>query len=108
MSSIKFIISIVFLIIIAAFTVVNRHSVPVNYYDLQLVKQSMEVPMILVALAPFVLGFVLAWSFTVLNRVKSKTMINKRNRTISSLNEELDKLKSHSKISEPVGSSSGD
>jgi len=108
MSSIKFIIAILFLIFIAAFTVVNRHSVPVFFYDLQLVKQSLEVPLILVALIPFVLGFVLAWSFTVLNRVKSKTIINKRNRTIASLNEELDRLKSHSKISEPVGSSPGD
>ncbi len=107
MSSIKFVISILFLILIAAFTVVNRHSVPVNFYDLQLVKQSLELPLILVALTPFVLGFVLAWSFTVLNRVKSKTVINKRNRTIASLNAELDKLKSHSKISESVSSSSG-
>jgi uncharacterized integral membrane protein len=108
MTSIKFIISILFLIFIAAFTVVNRHSVPVNYYDLQMVKQTIEVPLILVALTPFVLGFVLAWSFTVLNRVKSKTMINKRNRAITSLTEEVDRLKSHSKISEPVGSAPGD
>lgn len=108
MSPIKFLISILFLICIAAFAVLNRDSVPVFYYDLQFIKQSLEVPLILVGLLPFVLGFVLAWSFTILNRVKSKTAINKRNRTITSLNEELDRLKSPSKTSEPVSSSPGD
>lgn len=104
MSSIKFIISILFLIFIAAFAVLNRDSVPVFYYDLHLVKQSVEVPLVLVVLVPFVMGFVLAWSVMVVNRVKSKAMINKRNRTIASLNEELDRLKTNSQISEPVGS----
>lgn len=108
MQPIKLIITILFLIFIAAFAVLNKGSVSVSYYDLHLVKQSLMVPLILVSLVPFVLGFVLAWSFTLLNRVKLKTAINKRNRTITSLNEELDRLKSHSKTSEPVSSSSGD
>ena len=91
MSSIKFVLAILFLILIAAFSVVNRESVPVFYYDLQLAKQSLEVPMVFVVLVPFILGFILAWSFTIVNRVKSRAMIGKRNRTIASLNAELEK-----------------
>ncbi len=102
MSAIKFIISILFLIVIAAFAVVNRHSVSVFYYDLHMAKQMMEAPLIIVALIPFVLGFLLAWTFSIIGQVKSKATIGKRNRTIASLNEDLDRLKSHSKTSEPV------
>lgn len=102
MSAIKFIISILFLILIAAFAVVNRDSVPVAYYDLHMTKQIFEMPLILVALIPFVLGFLLAWSFTFVSRVKSRAAISKRNRTIASLNDELDRLKSPSKISGSV------
>ncbi len=102
MPAIKFIISILFLILIAAFAVVNKDSVPVSYYDLHMAKQTVEIPLILVALTPFVMGFLLAWSFTFVGRVKSKAAIGKRNRTIASLEEELERLKSHSKISESV------
>ena len=100
MSAIKFIISILFLILIAAFAVVNKDSVPVAYYDLHMAKQTVEIPLILVALTPFILGFLLAWSLTILNRVKSKAVIGKRNRTIASLEEDLERLKSHTKTSE--------
>ena len=100
MPAIKFIVSILFLIVIAAFAVVNKDSVPVAYYDLHMVKQTIEIPLILVALTPFVLGFLLAWSFTILNRVKSKAAICKRNRTIASLEEDLERLKTHAKASE--------
>ena len=108
MSSIKFVLSILFLILIAAFSVVNRESVPVYYYDLQLAKQSLEVPMVFVVLIPFILGFILAWSFTIVNRVKSKAMISKRNRTITSLTEELDRLKTDPRIAEAAGSPNRD
>ena len=99
MSAIKFIISILFLILIAAFAVVTKDSVDVAYYDLHMAKQTVEIPLILVALTPFVLGFLLAWSLTILNRVKSKAAIGKRNRTIASLEEDLERLKSHTKTS---------
>ena len=102
MAAIKFIISILFLILIAAFAVVNRDSVAVAYYDLHMAKQTIDIPLILVALTPFVLGFLLAWSFTILNRIKSKAAIGKRNRTIASLEEDLERLKSHTKASESV------
>lgn len=97
MSAIKFIISILFLIVIAAFSVVNRHSVSVFYYDLHTAKQMMEAPLIVVTLIPFVLGFLLAWTFSLVGQVKSKATIGKRNRTIASLNQDLDRLKSHTK-----------
>ncbi len=102
MSAIKFIISILFLILIAAFAVVNKDSVDVAYYDLHMAKQTIEIPLILVALTPFLLGFLLAYSLTILNRVKSKAAISKRNRIIASLEEDLERLKSQAKASEPV------
>jgi uncharacterized integral membrane protein len=100
MSVIKFIISILFLIAIAAFAVVNRHSVEVFYYDLNMGKQMLEAPLIIVVLTPFVLGFLLAWTFAVVGQVKSKAVIGKRNRVIASLEEDVERLKPRTKISE--------
>ncbi|VAX32605.1 hypothetical protein MNBD_NITROSPINAE05-367 [hydrothermal vent metagenome] len=100
MSVIKFIIAILFLIAIAAFAVVNRHSVEVYYYDLQLAKQMIEAPMIIVGLVPFIMGFLLAWSFTVVSQVKSKAAIGKRNRTIAGLEQDVERLKPTPKTSE--------
>ena len=100
MSVIKFIISILFLIAIAAFAVVNRHSVEVFYYDLHMAKQMIEAPMIIVGLIPFMLGFLLAWTFTVVSQVKSKAAIGKRNRTIAGLEQDVARLKPTTKTSE--------
>jgi uncharacterized integral membrane protein len=100
MSVIKFILSILFFILIAAFAVVNRHSVAVFYYDFKMAKQMIEAPLIIVGLIPFILGFLLAWSFTIVNQVKSKAAIGKRNRTIKSLEEDVERLKPHNKTSE--------
>jgi uncharacterized integral membrane protein len=102
MSAIKFIISILFLIIIAAFAVVNRDSVPVAYYDLNMAKQTIEAPLIIVTLVPFVLGFLLAWTFAVVGQVKSKAAIGKRNRAIASLEQDVERLKPRTKTSESV------
>jgi uncharacterized integral membrane protein len=99
MSAIKLIVSILFVILVAAFAVINQHSISVNYYDLQMAKQTIEAPVIVVALGPFVIGFLLAWSFTVVSRVKSKAAIGKRNRAIVSLEQDVERLKSHSKAS---------
>jgi len=102
MSAIKLIIALLFLIAIAAFAAANLHAVSVYYYDLHMEKQTVEILLIFVALIPFVLGFFLAWSFTFVNRVKSKVAIGKRNRTIASLEGDVERLKSNSKASESV------
>lgn len=49
--------------------------------------------MIIVGLVPFVLGFLLAWTFTVVSQVKSKAAIGKRNRTIACLEQDVARLK---------------
>ena len=104
MSVIKFIIAIIFLIAIAAFAVVNRHSVEVFYYDLQMAKQMIEAPLIIVGLIPFMLGFLLAWTFTIVSQVKSKAAIGKRNRAIKSLEKDVQRLTPDGKTSaSPVG-----
>lgn len=100
MPVIKFIVSILFIIAIAAFAVENQHSVAVHYYDLQLAKQTIEAPLIIVGLVPFILGFLLAWTFTIVSQVKSKAVIGKRNRTIKCLEEDVERLKPDTKISE--------
>ena len=102
MSATKLIISIIFFIVIAGFAAVNLHSVSVYYYDLHMAKQTVEILLILVALIPFILGVFLTWSFTFVGRIKSKAAIGKRNRTIASLEEDLERLKSHTKASESV------
>ena len=49
--------------------------------------------MIIVGLIPFMLGFLLAWTFTVVSQVKSKAAIGKRNRTIAGLEQDVARLK---------------
>ncbi len=108
MTAIKFITAIVFLIFIAAFSVVNMESVPVSFYNYKFAVEKLEVPLIFVVLVPFVIGFLLAWFFALVARIKLKTTLMRKNRTIENLSKELEQLKSPSRISDPVGTLNAD
>ena len=105
MPAIKFIISILLLIVIASFAVKNMESVELNYYDLQLELHAIELPLMIVLVFPLILGFLIAWLMGIFDRFKLKSTIRKQKRSISSLEEELDRLKNTPQIPEQAESS---
>ncbi len=102
MAAIKFIISILFLILVAFFSVKNMHSVGIEYYDFQFQRQSIELPLMVVVLVPFVAGFLFAWFFGFLRSIGLQTSVARKNREINTLSAELDRLKTHTPSSQAL------
>ena len=93
MPAIKFVLSILLLIVIASFAVKNMGSVELNYYDLSLQLHTIELPLMVVLVVPLVLGFLIAWFMGLLDRFKLKSTIRQPKRSLSSMEEELENLK---------------
>jgi uncharacterized integral membrane protein len=98
MPAIKFVLSILLLIVIASFAVKNMGSVEFTYYDLQLQLHSIELPLMVVLVIPLVLGLLIAWFMDLFDRFKLKSIIRQQNRSISSMEEELENLKNTPQI----------
>ncbi len=94
MPAIKFALSILLLIVIASFAVQNMDSAEISYYDLKLELHTVELPLMVVLVIPLVLGFLMAWFMGMSDRFKLKSTIRQQNRSISSMEEELERLKS--------------
>ena len=73
-------------------------SVEFNYYDLQLQLHSIELPLMVVLVIPLVLGLLIAWFMDFFDRFKLKSIIRQQNRSISSMEEELENLKNTPQI----------
>lgn len=93
MVAVKFIIFILFLIVITLFATQNMGAVQVGYYDLSFQVQTTQLPVMLVVLLPFVAGFILAWLFNLVSKFKLKSTLRRQNKTIQNLEEELVRLK---------------
>ncbi|MBC8286062.1 MAG: LapA family protein [Nitrospinae bacterium] len=93
MPAIKFILSILLLIVIASFAVKNMGSVELSYYDLKLQLHLVELPLMVVLVIPLILGFLIAWFMGMFDRFKLKSTIRQQNRSIASMEEELERLK---------------
>ncbi len=92
MSAIKLIIGILFVILVAMFTVLNDGSVEVHYYDLGFHEQSVSLPMTLLVLGSFGMGFFLALLFTVFGKIRLKSQVRQKNREVVSLQRDVDRL----------------
>ena len=100
MIAIKFIIFILFLTLVALFSAKNMGPVDIHYYDLNLQLQSISLPAMVVILVAFGTGFLLAWFIESVLRIKLKVTVRKLNKTIRSLEKELEKLKPPPKVEE--------
>jgi uncharacterized integral membrane protein len=98
MPAIKFILSILLLIVIASFAVKNMGSVELNFYDLKLDLHTIELPLMVMLVTTLVLGFLIAWFMGLFERFKMKSTIREQNRSISSMEEELANLKNTPQI----------
>ena len=93
MPALKLIIYFLSAILIGSFAVQNMTSVEVNYYDFGLNLRTLELPLVTVVMIPLGLGLLGAWCMWLSSWVKMRMLIRKQNKTISSMEEELENLK---------------
>lgn len=80
-------------------------SVEVNYYDFRLNLKTLELPLVTVFIIPLGLGLLVAWCMWLSSWVKMRMVIRKQNKTISSMEEELEKLRNTPQLPDQVESS---
>jgi uncharacterized integral membrane protein len=98
MPAIKFIISIILLIFIAMFAVKNMGAVELSYYDLKLQPRLVELPLMVALVIPLISGFLIAWLMSIFDNFKLKSTIRHQSRSISCMEEELERLKNTTQL----------
>ena len=106
MPALKLIVYFIAAILVGSFAVHNMASVEVNYYDFHLNLNTLELPLVTAVLIPLGLGLFGAWCMWLLSWVKMRMLIRKQNKTISAMEEELEKLRNTPQIPAQVESSS--
>ena len=81
-------------------------TVELNYYDLKLQLHLVELPLMVVLVASLTLGFLIAWFMGIFGQFKLKSTIRQQNRSISSMEEEIEGLKNNPQIPVKAESSS--
>ena len=105
MPALKLIIYFLMAILIGSFAVQNMTSVEINYYDFRLNLHTLKLPLVTVVMIPLGLGLLVAWFMWLASWLKMRMVISKQNKTISSMEEELDKLKNTPQLPAQVESS---
>ena len=98
MPAVKLIFYFLMTILIGSFAVQNMASVEINYYDFGLNLHSLELPLVTVVIIPLGLGLLGAWFMWLSSWLQMRMVIRKQNKTILSMEEELDKLKNTPQI----------
>ena len=104
MPAIKLIIYFLAAVLIGSFAVQNMTSVEVNYYDLRFNLRTLELPLVTAVMIPG-LGLFCAWCLWLSSWIKMRMVIRKQNKTISSMEKELEKLRNTPQIHSQVESS---
>ena len=105
MPAVKLIIYFLMAILIGSFAVQNMTSVEINYYDFRLNLHTLKLPLVTVVMIPLGLGLLGAWFMWLASWLKMRMVISKQNKTISSMEEELDKLRNTPQLPAQVESS---
>jgi uncharacterized integral membrane protein len=101
MPAVKLIIYFLMAILIASFAEQNMASVKINYYDFRLNSNTLELPLVTVVMIPLGLGLLGAWFMWLTSWLKMRIVIRNQKKAISSLEEELDKLKNTPELPAP-------
>jgi len=104
MPALKLIIYFVAAILVGSFAVQNMTAVEVNYYDLHLNLHSLELPLVTVVMIPLGFGLLGAWFMWFSTWIKMRIVIRKQNKTILSMEEELERLRNTPQIPAQVDS----
>lgn len=105
MPALKLIMYFLAAILIGSFAVQNMTSVEVKYYDFGLNLHTLELPLVTVVMIPLGLGLLGAWCMWLSSWMKMRMVIRRQNKTISSMEEELEKLKNTPQLPAQVESS---
>lgn len=94
MPALKIVIFVLLALVISIFAVKNLDLVEVSFYDFGLNSVNMKVPLLIVILASLGLGFLLAWVEGFFARMRLQAIIRRKQKTIESLNGEIEAMKS--------------
>tara|TARA_B100000686_G_scaffold349174_1_gene441924 strand:+ start:3812 stop:4102 length:291 start_codon:yes stop_codon:yes gene_type:complete len=94
MPAAKIIISILLLMLVATFAVMNMSLVQIQYYDFQFDKRILELPLLVVIFASLLIGFTIAWFGSSVRKIRLISSLRKSERAIRSLTEQVEKYKS--------------
>jgi len=93
MPAIKIILTLLFLIVVAALALENLGHMEIHYYDFQLQVHSFKITVINGILTAFGVGFFSAWLFGKAEKIKFAGANMSLNRTVRSLEKEVANLK---------------
>ena len=105
MPAIKLIIYFLAAILIGSFAVHNMTSVEINYYDFQLNLKTLELPLVTLVTVPLGIGLLGDWLMGLSSWIKMQLIIRKQSKTISSMEQELEKLKNTPQLPAQIESS---
>ena len=92
--AVKSIVAICLLIVIVSLAVKNMNTVELGYYNYKFQSQSVQYPLLVVIAISLAVGFAFAWSIGFFKQIKLKSTIRKQDKSLESLREEIEKLKS--------------
>lgn len=101
MPTLKFIISILLLILITALAVKNMDPATINFYDFKLDPQTIQLPLSVVILGALFSGFISAWFLSFFTQVKLKAKLRKQTKIIENMGREMDKIKPAKEVPVP-------
>ena len=93
MPAAKIIISILLLMVVVTFAVMNMNLVQIQYYDFQFHKHILELPLLAVIFSSLLIGFILAWFAGSLKQIRLRSLLRKSDRAVRSLTEQIEKYK---------------
>ncbi|MDH5761775.1 MAG: LapA family protein [Nitrospinota bacterium] len=89
---VKFIVILILATFIAIFAVKNLEPVEVSFYDVYFNSHNVQIPLFIVIMVSMGFGFFLGWFDGWIAKVKLKNHIRKQDKTIHSLNQQIDQL----------------
>tara|TARA_B100000686_G_C16737511_1_gene944528 strand:- start:882 stop:1172 length:291 start_codon:yes stop_codon:yes gene_type:complete len=94
MPTAKIIIFILLLMVVVTFAVMNMSLVQIQYYDFRFHKRVLEMPLLVVMFSSLLIGFVLAWFAGSIRQIRLKSLLNKSEKSVRTLTDQLEKYKS--------------
>lgn len=92
-TAVKIILFLLTLILFVSFVTKNMADVDLYYYNYMLQMQSVKVPLMIVILASFLAGFLVAWIPALFTRLRLSIRLRRQTKTIQDMNEQLEKRK---------------